>query len=91
MKYKNGDKVKVHTREWFDKTLRDLDHYLDLDFMKDEEWNIAHHKYLSISNRILKYAGKEVEILEPFNSRSGYIIKGDDFNLCFEDWMFEEE
>jgi len=81
MKYKVGDKVKIHTLEWF-----------ELNCKK----NIINNFYLEESNNFYfttymqNNCGKVIEIKKINEDLKSYCLKNDTYNLNYQDWMFED-
>ena len=82
LKYRVGDKVRIHTLDWFEKNSQIHDNYYEY---PDFYWHFA-----SGSGMMTELCGKEFEI-ESYYSDSelsytyGYIFVG--MHWTFQDWM----
>ena len=78
MKYKVGDKVRVHTKEWFDKNCSK--NYIDAFEHEDGNNNFV--------SSMTEFCGQEVTIKQI--CFDNYTILEDDGYWYWEDWMFED-
>lgn len=83
MKYKEGDKVKVHTKEWFDNNCA-----------KNDVFNTYSSTSSSGSNSFVpdmqRFCGKIVTIKNARAFVESYLIQEDGGCWSWEDWMFED-
>ena len=78
MKYKVGDKVRVHTKEWFEKNCN-----------KNCNGNFKHENNdNAVVSDMIKFCGQEVTI--DHIDMDNYIISEDDGLWRWQDWMFED-
>lgn len=81
MKYKVGDKVKVHTKEWFDNNCAKNDLF---DFYGGTSG------LNSFVPEMQKLCGQIVTIKNMSSSAKSYLIQEDSGRWHWEDWMFED-
>jgi len=82
MKYKVGDKVKVHTKEWFETNCRK-------NFLGAFEHEDGNNTFVS---DMIKFCGQEITIkqVDFDNYNYNYNILEDDGQWYWQDWMFED-
>ena len=75
MKYKVGDKVRIKSKEWFDKQ------------PKNKNGNVVKHNSYAFTETMSMFCGLDATIIEVRNT--SYDIDVDDEFYNWEDWMLE--